>query len=382
MSSPELSPNLIGLIALWTGDRIALHTLQHYMSPEIYQAALMTFRRTLIYGQIQSGKTAEIFKIALDPKYRTYTKIIVVQNSLLVLLQYMQRFRDAGLIDRVYTVGDKRKKAQQKDKDILLLLNNRHRYGKFKDQHKNNSQKFVLILDEADQCATHPLTTDPLAMHIYYVTATPNRILTQPEFFHYIHRIEQPEEYKGIDAVHIQYSPHKDPTTHVANFADPHQYEQHGMMLVTTLTKVRHMRHAAQTWSENHPAIPMVLVNAKKSVFLAGIETKLGKKPIQKIIDAHSHFPKIVFLANRLANRGLSYVSSDYTRHLTHQVSNFRNVTITNAMQKMRLLGKYNDQIPLTLILPGNNQKIADKMQTYDVIDTTLDLTFDAYDLI
>ena len=353
----KFTPDIMSLIAFYTGDIVVLEILRDYMTPGMYNYACMTKRKILIHGHIQSGKTAEIFKIAQNPMYEGMDKVIVIQNTLLVLQQYLARFNEQGLADRVVVV-DSRYEHREQDKDIVLLMNNKYRYAHFIKMTGNN-KKFVLIIDEADQCIQskniRALTEQNEAMHMYYVTATPKcREFSQPDYFHEIKMLDAAEDYKGLEHVHIQYAQSMDPEEHVARFVQDQQVAT-GMMLVNSVAKVQKMRTYAAEWSQKYPEVPVVLVTAKKSIFLAGVESKLGKRSVQKIIDAHMHFPKILFIANRLSMRGLSYVSSDYTRHLTHQFSHFKHTHVSNALQKMRLLGKYADTTPLRLIVPENN---------------------------
>lgn len=352
----QLPSDIISRIVFYTGDTVVLETMRNHMNPGMYKYACMTKRKILVHAPVQSGKTAEIFKIALNPMYAELDKIIVIQNSTLVLQQYIDRFKEQGIYRRV-SVADSRIQSKNPETDIVLLMNNKYRYTHFLKMRTN--KKFVLIIDEADQCILskniRALTETNDATHIYYVTATPKcREFSQPDYFHEIKRLHLAQEYKGLNHLRIQYAQSTDPEEHVANFV--HQREvAPGMMLVNAFSKVAVMRIYAMEWSQKYPDIPIVLVTAKKSIFLAGVESKLGKRSVQKIIDAHMHFPKILFIANRLAMRGLSYVSSDYTRHLTHQFSQFKNTTVSNALQKMRLLGKYMDNMPLRLIVPENN---------------------------
>jgi hypothetical protein len=356
------TPDIIGLIVFYTGDTVVLETLRNYMSPGMYNHAYMTKRKILLHAPVQSGKTAEIFKIAQDPMYEDMDKIVVIQNSTLVLQQYMARFKEQGMHDRVHVV-DSRDQFRKPHTDIVLMMNNKYRYAHFLKTRSN--KKFVLIIDEADQCIQskhiRAMTEERDATHIYYVTATPKcREFSTPDYFHEIKRLEVAPEYKGLEHLHIQYAnTEQDPEAHIGNFVND---QDTGMMLVNAFSKVAMMRSNAMEWSRKYPHLPIVLVTAKKSMFLAGLESKLGKKSVQKIIDAHMHFPKILFIANRLSMRGLSYVSSDYTRHLTHQYSHFKNTTVSNALQKMRLLGKYKDTKPLRLIVPESNYRIIEKM--------------------
>jgi len=367
-----LPSEIIDKIVLYTGEINALETLRHAMTPIIYHAAQMTHRKILIYGQIQSGKTQEIINITLKNKYKEYKKIIVVQNTLLVLQQYIARFKEQGLDSRVQIV-DAKTQEFDKNKDIILLVHNKYRYNHFlRARTKTPIHKYVLILDEADISAKHALAqNEEEAMHIYYVTATPKtKLLSTPEFFHKVHRIQPTEDYHGLNHIDIQFA-EETPDYTVEKYANQTQ-ETRTMLLINSIGTLSKMKTAAELWSIIYPDIPIVLVTTEKSIRIGNNIISIGKKSIQKIIDSLAHFPKIIFIANRLSTRGLSYVSSDYTRHLTHQFSNFKNIEITNALQKMRILGKYKDTPTLTLIVPENNRRKIKRM--FDALQLNAEL--------
>ena len=70
----------------------------------------------------------------------------------------------------------------------------------------------------------------------------------------------------------------------------------------------------------------------------------------------------IIFIANRLSSRGLSYVSSDYTRHLTCQITRIR-TNVTSFLQSLRILGIYNykDKLNLELVISDHEEKLFEK---------------------
>lgn len=86
------------------------------------------------------------------------------------------------------------------------------------------------------------------------------------------------------------------------------------------------------------------------------------QKSISKIIDSLQEHKHIIFIANRLSNRGLSYVSSDYTRHLTYQITRVR-TSITSFLQSLRILGIYNckDNLNLELVINDHEEKLFKK---------------------
>ena len=192
-----LPPELLALITLYTGDRIVAWVLREYMTPQVYRSILLTRRRILIYGQVQSGKTKAIMNVIDNPLYTGITKIVVIQNSLLVLNQYRDRLKAAKIQFQVVENITK-----TIDKEVVILMNNQHR-----NKHYNNiadkPQKYVVIMDESDVYGAHPLAKN--AIHEYYVTATPHHKLYKThEFFHRIQYIDPPDLYQGLINVNIK----------------------------------------------------------------------------------------------------------------------------------------------------------------------------------
>jgi len=66
--------------------------------------------------------------------------------------------------------------------------------------------------------------------------------------------------------------------------------------------------------------------------------------------DTHYNHTHISIIAGQLASRGISFVSSDYNLHLTDQYFHAGKQTHgENLLQSLRILGCYNDNLPLTL---------------------------------
>jgi hypothetical protein len=368
-----LPPEIIAIITLYTGDIVVSRVLRKYMTPAIYRSILLTKRRILVHGQVQSGKTDEIMKIIQKPLYSNITKIIVVQNSLLVLSQYKERLSNKQI---QHTVIDQNTKTL--DKDVVILMNNTHRYQHYLRAQQNTPKQkpYIVIMDEADAYQQHVLATN--AIHEYYVTATPyNPIYTAPEFFHHIQHIAPPENYQGLRDINITY---KDaPLKEIVNDFHTETKEKGGIMLINSLQYVVEMQGAAKTLSQFFPKICFITLNDTHRLYLRGKYYKLGKRSITKLIDFFKDAPHIVFIANRMSLRGLSYTSGNYTRHLTHQYSDLHKKNVTNALQRMRIFGIYRDKQPVKLILPENNRKTVDKMFNSLDIDFKLNTYFSLY---
>jgi hypothetical protein len=69
-----------------------------------------------------------------------------------------------------------------------------------------------------------------------------------------------------------------------------------------------------------------------------------------------SIFTHIVIIAGKLADRGVNFVSSDFKWHLTHQVLHIPERYVASSLvQSIRLCGRYDDNIPLTLYTSQSN---------------------------
>jgi hypothetical protein len=358
-----LPSELLALITLYTGDRVVASVLRQYMTPEVYRSILLTKRRILIYGQVQSGKTAAIMDVIENPLYTGITKIVVIQNSLLVLNQYRARLKAATIPFQVID-----KSTRSVDKEVVILMHNQYR-----NKHYNNiidkPQKYIVIMDESDSYGTHQLAEN--AIHEYYVTATPHHPLYKiPDFFHRIQNIDPPEQYQGLEDVNIQYDDSSVGQI-VGQFINETS-QSGGIMLINCFRLVAEMQFTAKMLSQIFPKIAFVTLNSKRRLYIGQNECAIRCRSISKIIDKLRDAKQIVFIANRMSLRGLSYTSSDYSRHLTHQYSDLLNKNVTISLQRMRIFGIYNDQKQVKLILPTNNYKTIHKMRAalevhYDV---------------
>jgi len=362
-----LPTEILALITLYSGDRAVAWVLRNYLPEHIYRAILLTKRRVLIYGQVQSGKTAEIMDVIQHPLYTHLRKIVIVQNSLLVLHQYRDRLAAAHIQFQIV-----HNRTRTITEDVVLIMNNAKRTQYYLNAQKEN-KNYVLIMDEADAYGKHILADE--AVHEYYVTATPHNVLYKtPEFFHRIQQIDPPPLYQGLEQVNITYN---DNTIDQIVTKFQQDTPEGGMMLINSFKYVVEMHTIAALLSKQFANICFVTLNYHRKLFIAGKTFKIKrKKTIANIIDMLKTSPHIVFIANRMSLRGLSYVSGNYTRHLTHQYSDLRDKTLTNALQRMRIFGIYSDQKPIQLILPSDNKKIVNKMYTNLEVDFDINRSF------
>jgi hypothetical protein len=288
--------------------------------------------------------------------------------------QYLHRLRSAGIDFQIVN-----RKTQTIEKDVILLMNNKSRYARFLKAFNIDrpSKKYVLFMDESDSYSRgqHPLATS--SVHEYYVTATPfHKLYKTPGFFHTIHRVETSQQYKGLNNITIEYND-ASVTTIVHQFYEEVSKRgegEKGMMLINAFQKVTEMVDIGLALSQKFKEIVFVTLNCERKIIFRGKSRKLKPQPISDLIDLLNDKGEkyIVFIANRMSLRGLSYCSSDYTRHLTHQYSDLSLVSVTSALQRMRLFGKYIDNHPIKLIVPSSNQKMIEKM--FDNLDLKFEI--------
>ena len=342
MKLPKLPVEIMDEIVLLTGDARVADALKNHIS----QYALDRIEKNiLIYGDVQGGKTNEIIKYINENETRQ--KILIIQNSLLVLKQYEQRFKLSN-ID--YQVVDKNTKMI--NKKLVLILNNKHRYNYFK---KIEPLHYILMLDESDQTINAcSIKKSKSVRKTVYITATPyNKTL-------YDRCIKVPENanYYGINDLNLTLNSADDNVASVEKFLET----KTGIMLINKYSYVGQMTHWAKKLSEEFKDVPVVLLTSEKIKYLSAKKKYIKQKSISKIIDSLKDHSHIIFIANRLSNRGLSYVSSDYTRHITCQITKIK-ANVSSFLQSLRILGIYNSKDPqnLELIIDDHEEKLFEK---------------------
>jgi hypothetical protein len=347
----NLPCEIIEKIAIFTGDRVVVWTLRNYMTEIGYKKILLAKTNILIYGQVQSGKTAAIMDIIKKPLYEGIQKIVIIQNSLLVMKQYLQRFNSSNI--DVQIIDGKTNKIES---EVILLINNKSRYRNY-CKCENLPKKYIIIMDEADSYGIHALAEK--AIHNFYVTATPYHPFYKiPEFFNRIKHITPPSNYQGLLDIDIEYD-NGTIEDIISKFIND---TENGMMLINSFRYVKDMISIANKLSNIFPNVCFVTLNSNKRIFIKGKNYLIKNKSIANIIDLLKDVPHIVLIAHRLSLRGLSYMCSNYIRHLTHQYSDLYGKNITSSLQRMRIFGIYNDKTPVKLIVPSNNYKKINKM--------------------
>jgi hypothetical protein len=342
MKLPKLPVEIMDMIVLWTGDARVAHSLRDRISQYVLDRIE---KNVLIYGEVQGGKTGAIIDYIRENAFRK--KVLVVQNSVLVLKQYEQRFKS----ERVsYQVIDKN--TTQITENLVIILNNKFRYDYFRKLENDN---YILMLDESDQTIRAcPLKTSKAVRKTVHITATPYNSMMYDRCI----VVPRSADYYGIDDLNVSLTYTDDNKETVERFVE----SKTGIMLINRYSCIGQMTHCAEKLSRDFPEIPVVLLTSDKYMYLGKGKKLLRQNSISKIIDSLAKYPHIIFIANRLSNRGLSYVSSDYTRHLTCQITRIRS-SVTSFLQSLRILGIYNckNLLNLELVIPDHEEKLFQK---------------------
>jgi GTPase SAR1 family protein len=323
-----LPQDVLDIISVFSGMYHVIQTLSPHIFHKFY-----TKHISLVYGQVQSGKTSMIIKLIQQSQLQC---VLVIQNSLLVLQQYIQRFSACRI--SFQTVRDTHFHAK-----VIIVMNNSSQFHKFLALQRT---KFALFMDESDLTQDNPLV--PLATNQFHITATPFQY--QP-IFNRIIRVDIPHNYYGIERVQILPKTYIDTQTDFLPIIRDFTTNSGGILLINQFSAISEMNDAALLLS-NKCDLRIVVLSTVKKIYFKGRSTTIRLDNIQSIID-FLPFKHIIIIANRMANRGLSFTSSDFKRHITHQVfGDFNN--ITSFLQKSRIFGVYNDSPTLKLFLPPN----------------------------
>lgn len=327
---------IVEQIVLYSKSFNVAYALKDYISRRVYDEI---DKNILIYGQIQSGKTKEIIKILKNREYKDEKKVLIIQNSLMVLKQYIERLNREGIEYQIIT-----KNTKTINKNVAIVMNNKYRYNYFK---KIEPKKYIVILDESDQTWRNcPLK----GYKTYHVTATPYNDMQYDRII----MADVQKNYYGLDKIKVEVN---DDTNEII---DEFLSTSEGMMLINTDIYIKDMKSNAAYLSKIYPKVPIILLTSEKRLYINKRIKKIKEDSISNIIDKFINYKHIIFIANRMSSRGLSYVSSDYSRHLTCQITKVRS-KITTFLQSLRILGVYNNNPTLKLYINSRDEELFNK---------------------
>jgi hypothetical protein len=308
---------------------------------------LPTFnKQILIYGQVQSGKTAKIMEYIKNTDIKT--KILMIQNSLSMLAQY-ERALSSNKIEYRSVSNSNISLAvchakRVNSNIVLLVMNNNYRREALDIiLSKVKINIYSLIMDESDLYYKN-LTNSSLykkATECVHITATPFSS-GYKAYFDDVIMIPPKKEYISFNKLDIKFIPNVEceyKTTMDIIKKDFLNVTQ-GIMLITIHNRVLQMENSCDYLAKQKLLlnIPIVMLSSKNTLYFNNKIKELSRMSIPEIISKLENHSHIIFIANRLASRGVNYSDLNYSRHLTHQIIK-KNDSKTNFIQRCRILG-------------------------------------------
>jgi hypothetical protein len=364
---------------------------------------------TLI-GHVQSGKTIELLNYCYQSVYLHNTPVIfIIRNITDDRLQLLSRFFN---YNKILTTKLNVKSITElnnlnfveflKNKGIVIALCNIFQLDNIIKYLNNYSEKFNLCIDEVDfsiKTSDFSSKTDirmkilkEKANHILGATATPVALFLTEKKMSKVKKLNINNNYKSIESLNIKFvNPVFIPGARfpICDYKAMNEvYEncliKSSCILLHTVVKQKvYHRKLSEHVNNKWPTFTTIIYNGDGIVVTC--PNRISNKPLAKkksyniykqfinkyyFIDSQHVFQNygisevlqilkddpeynhthITIISGNLASRGISFVSSDYTWHLTDQYYNTsKNNHGENLLQSLRILGCYNDSIPLTL---------------------------------
>ena len=304
-------------------------------------------KQILIYGQVQSGKTAKIMEYIKKSNIRI--KILMIQNSLSMLSQY-ERSLNTNKI-KFYSVSQNnswviRRYLQMNyaSNVVLIVMNNNYRRTALDEiVIKSKIRQYSLIMDESDLYHKNMKSTllYKKATECVHVTATPFRS-EYKGYFDDILVIPPKKEYIGLNKLDIKFIPDvvSEYETTMKILSDDFLKSKQGIMLINIHSRISGMEDMSR-YLFARPSlleVPIVMISSKNTLYFNKKTKELSKMSVSEIISGLEEHQHIILIANRLATRGINYSNLTYTRHLTHQIIK-KTDSKTNFIQRCRILG-------------------------------------------
>ena len=303
-------------------------------------------KQILIYGQVQSGKTAKIMEYIKNTNVKT--KILMIQNSLSMLEQY-ERALNLNKIEfssvsnsNISLVVHHTKRVDLNI--VLLVMNNNYRRDALDIiLSRVKISVYSLIMDESDLYYKN-LTNNSLykkANECVHITATPFSS-GYKAYFDEVIVIPPKKEYISFDKLDIKFIPEVkcENTTTMNIIKKDFLKAKQGIMLITIHSRILQMEKLCSYLAKQSLLlnVPIVMLSSKNTLYFNKKIKELPRISISEVISRLEDHKHIIFIANRLASRGVNYSDLTYSRHLTHQIIK-KSESKTNFIQRCRILG-------------------------------------------
>ena len=365
-------------------------------------------RYLTLIGHVQSGKTIEEINYCYSSvKSYKLPVLFIVRNIKADQLQLRSRFESTqfGLnVKLLHTLTIEKAIMFMESLGIIILLCNDTQLLKMKNILAVFNKPYNVCIDEVDfSLKSRNLTpNDHLtfikqnANHILGATATPFALFTGEKTLSKIKKIKPNERYRGIESLNINFvnsciirSEDDFPLCDMEamDLIYENFLEKKCGMILHTVVKERENHYRIQKYLSNtYPEITVLTYNGdgirvickerygrpfadrkdinnygqminKYQIITQGdsvfhyFQNYSISEVLQILVDDPYHNHKhISIIAGHLASRGISFVSSDYSLHLTDQyLYAAKSAHGENLLQSLRILGCYNDSLPLNL---------------------------------
>lgn len=349
----------------------------------------MTISSTkLVVGDVQSGKTRFIIDVAVRNIQNGISTVVVVRNSKADYIQLCSRIAEQHASVRVvradYPMTIKR---ALNIPTIIIALGNHSQISRLVNTQERSV--YDLIVDEADvyfdsvsQRSCHLQLLTPRLK--YLVTATPLPILKTIDGLtgRSVIMLDSSENYKGWNDMQISDLSNITELDTLAPFEDDgfkhpivllerqhrktYQFEIHNRLMGTDWVSIVYNADGivlSHTSIRQRPVIGGVKGKRTLNGYLfPNLQIHQALQYLRDLDPEVQRFKRISIVAGVYANRGISFCSTDYKWHLTHQCVPSSNVTsFENAIQMIRMCGVYTDNIPLKVYMPSKTSNYISK---------------------
>lgn len=359
-----------------------------------------------LVGHVQSGKTNEEINYTYQSITNGFSVIFILRNITADQLQLATRIQefnktvDNPLNVKILSHNNYSAIAKSMSTNcVVILLCNRFQLRKMRDILTVYQGLYNVCIDEVDfSIKTRNMVseTDVIldqikrgANHILGATATPVALFTSQPQIGKIIKLKPNTNYRGIDSLNIEFVDNfvtNDPRSDIATINKIYttlSSKDHCVLLHSVTKKRKNHTNLMNFISQLFPSFTYIIYNGdgiivlcKNRILQPFKNTRSVNKYGQNILkyhllkegihrfenfsiaevlqilvdDPYYRHTHISIISGHLASRGVSFVSTDYTLHLTDQYYVAGTTTHgENYLQSLRILGCYRDDIPLTL---------------------------------
>lgn len=339
----------------------------------------------LLSGSVQAGKTNELLFYCWWSIFICRRRVIYMCRNItadkIQLLDRIKLFNEQIVVNPKYHIPISVKKI-----GLTCILANHHQIKTSLDLFENI--EYNLCIDEIDtsiksryknefKIQEHFDKLREKALHQIGATATEFAVLSTKKTLTSILVLREPDNYYGLTSLKRRYINHNTESSRMAFENDipnirtiyPRLMKRDSFFILHSSSSFKfvHM-DTLEYLAQHYPEITVFTYNGDFTYMKVGINQPIpfaNKKrvknnegllriprgiPISEVIQEVKSHPYLCCISGHLAGRGISFVSSDYSRHLTDQYYSPSNSAHGETIiQGIRICGRYNDNPELNL---------------------------------